>query len=41
MFRLLRDEIAVRIEQEFGITSLAAGADGRANFQSASAYNPI
>ena len=40
MFRLLRDEIALRIEQEFGITSVGAGAEGRANFQSAAAFNP-
>src|SRR5579863_7010217 len=33
MFRLLRDEIALRIEQEFGITSLADSPDVRANFQ--------
>ncbi len=41
MFRLLRDEIAVRIEQEFGITSLAPSAEERADLQSASAYNSI
>jgi arsenate reductase len=41
MFRLLRDEIALRIEQEFGTTSLADSPEVRTNFQSAAAYNPI
>jgi len=41
MFRLLRDEIALRIEQEFGTTSLADSPEARADFESAAAYNPI